>query len=123
MGRQIGPAAGASRRIRPALLLLVNRLDAGLRALRGRQMVELPPVQPVTDANLEFRHLVEHVELGERDAVDAGDLARLADQAGVEPAAAARPPVTVPNSWPRSPIILPVPSELGRERPLPTRVV
>ena len=34
---------------------------------------------------------VEHVELGQRDAVDAVDLHRLADQHGIEPAAAARP--------------------------------
>ena len=70
---------------------LVDRLDARLRALRRRQIVDLAAVEPVADADLELRQLVEHVELGERDAVDAADLARLAHEAGVEPAAAARP--------------------------------
>ena len=35
-------------------------------------------------------HAVEHVELGQRQALDAAELDRLADQHGVEPAAAAR---------------------------------
>ena len=34
----------------------------------------------------------EHVELGQRDAVDAADFARLAHEASVKPAAASRPP-------------------------------
>ena len=103
----------------PAFHRLVDRLDAGLRPLRRRQMIERQPVEPVADADLELGQLVEHVELGERDAVDAGDLARLAHQAGVEPAAAARPPghrAELDAALAEQPAGLVL--ELGRERPL-----
>ena len=42
-------------------------------------------------ADLDLVEPVEHVELGQRDAVDAADLDRLAHHHRVEPAAAARP--------------------------------
>ena len=76
---------------RPAFHGLVDRLDARLRRLRRRQVIDLAAVEPVADADLELGQLVEHVELGEGDAVDAADFPRLAHEAGVEPAAAARP--------------------------------
>ena len=105
---------------RPAFHRLVDRLDPRLRALRRRQMVERLAVEPVADADLELGQLVEHVELGQRDAVDAGHFARLAHQAGIEPAAAARPPGDRAELGPAlaeqlAGLVL----ELGRERPLP----
>ena len=55
-------------------------------------MVDRLPPDPVAGADLERRHPVQHVELGERDAPNAADLHRLAHQHGVEPAAAATAP-------------------------------
>ncbi len=99
---------------------LVDGLDPGLRVLRRREMVERQAIEPIAHADLEFRHLVEHIELGQRDAVDAGDLPRLAHEAGVEPAAAARPPRHRAELDPAladelARLVL----ELGGERPLP----
>src|SRR3546814_13348098 len=54
-------------------------------------MVESPALMLVADADLDFRQPVEHVELGQRQPVDAADLHRLPYQDGIEPAAAARP--------------------------------
>ena len=119
LGGQLGPGAGALRRLRPALQRLVDRLDAGLRPLRRRQIVDLAPVEPVADADLELRQLVEHVELGQRDAVDAANFPRLPHQDRVEPAAAARPPghraELVAALAEQAPGLV---LELGRERPL-----
>ena len=103
----------------PAFHRLVDRHDAGLRPLRRRQMVERQPVEPVAHADLQLRQLVEHVELGQGDAVYAGDLARLPHEAGVEPAAAARPPRHRAELGPAlaeqlAGLVL----ELGGERPL-----
>ncbi len=98
---------------------LVDRHDAGLRPLRRREMIERQPVEPVAHADLELRQLIEHVELGQSDAVDAGHFARLAHEAGVEPAAAARPPrhrAELDAALADKPAGFVL--ELGRERPL-----
>src|SRR3546814_7802480 len=58
----------------------------------GVQTCALPiSLMLVADADLDFRQPVEHVELGQRQPVDAADLHRLPYQDGIEPAAAARP--------------------------------
>ena len=62
----------ALRRLLPALQHLVNWLDALLRALQSRKVVDLMAVKPVTHADLHLVEAVEHIELRERDAVDAG---------------------------------------------------
>ncbi len=49
------------------------------------------PVELVADADLDLVERVEHVELGQRDAVEAVDLGGVARGEGVEPAAAAGP--------------------------------
>ena len=51
---------------------LVDRLHARLRVVAGRQAVDALAVERVADADLDRLEAVEHVELGERDAVDAG---------------------------------------------------
>ena len=90
--RQLAPRARPARRLRPALEALVDGLDARLRVGAGGQAVDALPVELVADAHLDLGKAVEHVELGERDAVDARHLDHLAHQAGVEPAAAALAP-------------------------------
>src|SRR5690606_38244967 len=90
--RKIVPAARAGGGALPALERLVDRLDARLRALAGRQVVDDLAVEPVAGADLDFVHAVEHVELGQRDALDAVDGDGLAHQHRVEPAATALAP-------------------------------
>src|SRR5262249_3639362 len=94
-------------------------LDPRLRALRCRQIIDVAAVQPVADADLELRQLVEHVELRQRDAVYAADFARLAYEAGIEPAATAWPSrhraeLNAALADEPSRLVL----EFGRERPL-----
>ena len=55
-------------------------------------MVQHPAVHLVTVADLQRLEPVEHIELGQRHAGDAGDGVRLAHHHGVEPAAAALAP-------------------------------
>ena len=86
---QVGPAARAARRARPALDFLVDRLDPHLVRGVRRQIVERLAVDPVAGADLHRLEAVEHVELGQRDAGDAADRDGLAHQHRVEPAAAA----------------------------------
>src|SRR5438132_7175226 len=57
-----------------------------------RQIIIILPVEFVADADLQFLEAVEHVELGEGDAGDAGYGHRLADQHRIEPAATALAP-------------------------------
>ena len=54
-------------------------------------MVQPVVAQPVADAHLQFVQAVQHVQLGQRDAVDAAHGDGLAHHHRVEPAAAARP--------------------------------
>ena len=107
-----------ARRLRPAFQRLVDRLHARLRVAARRQVVDALAVEPVADADLELVEAVEHVELGQRDAVDAADLDGLAHQHGVEPAAAPLAPrdgaELVPAlAEPLADLVV----ELGRERP------
>src|SRR5581483_4549192 len=71
---------------------LVDRLDPRLGVLARRQIVHLPAVETVADADLDFAQAVEDVELGQSEAVDAPGAHGLAHQHRVEPAAAPRPP-------------------------------
>ena len=89
LARQIDPGTGARGRLRPAFEGFKDGLDAGLAAFARRQMVDLAPVELVADADLDLLEAVENVELGERDAVDAARLDRLAHKNRIEPAAAA----------------------------------
>src|SRR5690606_29283036 len=57
----------------------------------GGQVVEHLAVHPVADADLQRLQAVEHIQLGQGDAVDAVDGDRLAYQHGVEPAATTGP--------------------------------
>ena len=86
--RQLGPAPGPARRLRPALVRLVDRLDARLLLLPCRQAVEALAVELVADADLDLLKPVEHVELREGYPVDTRHLADLAHEHGIEPAAA-----------------------------------
>src|SRR5262249_43510959 len=63
-----------------------------LRALAGREMVDLLAVQPIAGADLDRLKAVEDVEFRQRQAVDAAGADRLADQHCVEPAAASGTP-------------------------------
>ena len=56
--------------------------------LAGREVVDLPPVQTIAHADLDFIQAVQDVELGQGEPVDAGGAHGLAHQHGVEPAAA-----------------------------------
>src|SRR4030088_1318825 len=79
-------------RLLPAFDALVNRLDPGLRALAGRQMIDLLAVQPIADTDLDAVEAVENVEFGQRQAVDATGADVLRYQRRVDPAAAALAP-------------------------------
>ena len=77
-------------------------------------------VKPVTHANLHLVEAVEHIELRERDAVDAGGPDSLPEKTGVEPAAAPRAPRDRPEftaALAEPPARLVV--KFGRKRPLP----
>src|SRR5690348_10370348 len=69
----------------------IDRLDAGLGVLAGRQIVDLAAIQPIGDADLDLLKAVEDVEFGERQALNAAGAHSLAHQNGVEPAAAPWP--------------------------------
>src|SRR6185312_5095952 len=90
-GGQVGPGAGAAGAFAPALGGLVDRLDLGLQRSAGGQVVVCLPPALVAGADLDLVEPVEHVELGQRDAVNPADAAGLAHQHRVEPAAAPRP--------------------------------
>ena len=76
----------------PALDGLVDRLDLGLGFWRSAASDRALRRRGIADADLDLLEPVEHVELGQGDAVDAGDLDRLAHHHRVEPAAAALAP-------------------------------
>src|SRR5262249_37777878 len=116
--RQVGPAPRSPRRLRPALERLPNGLDARLRVAARGKPVHALAVELVADADLELRETVEHVELGERDAVDAAHLDGLAHERGVEPAATALAPrhgaeLAAALADPLADLVV----QLGRERP------
>src|SRR6266699_5983798 len=88
--RQVRPGAGIGGRLLPAFDSLVDRLNSGLRALAGRQMVDFLAVQGIAGADLDRIEAIENVELGQRQPVDAAGPHGLAHQHRVEPAAAPR---------------------------------
>src|SRR6266850_1292853 len=88
--RQIRPGAGIRGRLLPALDGFINRLDPRLRALAGRQMVDLAAVQPVAGTDLDGIETVQNIELCQRQPVDTAGPHGLAHQHRVEPAAAPR---------------------------------
>src|SRR5918911_3388316 len=119
LGRELGPGARAGRRARPAFELLIDRLDARLRALAHREVIEIAAVEPVAHADPEGLEAVEHVELGERHPVNPGDAHGLAHEHGVEPAAAPLAPrhgaeFAAPLAEPLARVV----GLLGRERAL-----
>ena len=120
LGRQFRPGARASGRFRPALHRLVDRLDAGLRSLRGRQVVDPLAVEPVADADLQLVGSPSSTS----SLVSAMPLMPPTVRVWRTSTASNQPqrrgrPVTVPNSRPRSPRSCPVSSlQFGRERPL-----
>src|SRR5262249_31429444 len=83
-------------------------------------MVKRQAVEPIANANLELRKLIEHIQLGQSDAVNTAHFAGLPHEAGIEPAAAARSPrdraeLLAPLAEELAGLIL----ELGRERSFP----
>src|SRR5262249_42878437 len=89
--RQLGEGAGAARALAPALESLPHRRELALRAHGEGEALDALAVELVADAGLDLLEAVQHVELGERDAVDAVQLHGLAHQHRIEPAAAAAP--------------------------------
>src|SRR5471032_3179228 len=75
----------------PAFEGLPDRLQLGLRAHGEGEALDALAVELVGDADLDLLLAVEHVELGQRNAVDAVQLHRLAHHHRIEPAAAPRP--------------------------------
>src|SRR5712671_5254539 len=86
--RQVRPGAGIGGRLLPAFDSLVDRLNSGLGALAGRQMVDFLAVQHVAGADLDRVEPVQNIEFCQRQASDAAGADGLAHQHGVEPAAA-----------------------------------
>ena len=85
---QIRPASRACGAIAPALHGLVDRSAARLRIRGGRQIIENRAVQFIAGADLQFVKPVQHIQLGQRNPVDARGRTGLAHQNRVEPAAA-----------------------------------
>src|SRR5690606_29776948 len=88
-GRQFGEGACTLGAFAPALELFPDRLQLGLRAHGEGKALDALAVEFVADADLDDLFAVEHVELGQGDAVDAVQLHSLTHHDGVEPAAAA----------------------------------
>ncbi len=86
--RKIIPRTRTGGRFRPARQRFIDRLDACLRAHGGRQIIDALAVKFIGDADLDFIQTIENIELGERNAGDAGSTNRLAHDDGIEPAAA-----------------------------------
>ncbi len=78
-------------RLFPAFDGLIDRLDAGLRALACREMIDLLAVELVADTHFDRVETVENIELGECQTMNAAGAGRLAHQHGIEPAAAPLP--------------------------------
>src|SRR6185312_14461723 len=86
--RQVRPRTGIGSRLLPAFDGFIDRLDPGLRALAGRQMVDFFAVQPIAGADLDRSEAIENIELGQREPVNSTSAHGLPHQHGVEPAAA-----------------------------------
>ncbi len=105
--RQFGPGALAGGRGLPAGHGFVDRLDAGLLVHAGGEAIDPLAVEVIADADFQLGQRIEDVELGQRDAVDAGDTLTTwrVSTASNQPQRRGRP-VLVPNSLPRVPIRL-----------------
>src|SRR5262249_7759137 len=88
LGRQIGPRAGMRGFFSPTGDRLVDRLDARLGMLARRQIINLSPIQPISDTNLDLVETIEDIELGQRQTLNAAGAYRLPYQNRVEPTAA-----------------------------------
>src|SRR5215475_11507106 len=88
LGGQIGPRAGIGGGLFPTFYSLVDRHNASLCALPGRQMVDLLAVQIIAGANLDRIEAVQDVEFCQRQPVDAAGAHGLTDQRRIKPAAA-----------------------------------
>ena len=75
----------------PSLNSFIDRLDPGLRLFAGRQVVDLAPVQTITDANLDLVEPIENVQFCQGQAINTACPHGLPDKHSIEPAAAARP--------------------------------
>ena len=110
----------------PTLDRLVDGLDPRLRRLARWQPVDPLAIELVVGADVDRLESVEDVELGQRDAVDARRLDRLAHQHRVEPAAAPPParvdPVLVAAiADPLADLVVLARSGTGRRRPASCR--
>ena len=90
--RQLVEAAGVTEILLPARNVLVDRPGPGPPALRRRRPVDPLAVDLVGDADANRVDAGQHVDLRERQPVDARERHRLAHEDRVEPAAAARAP-------------------------------
>src|SRR5205814_483976 len=90
-GRRIGPGPRAAGAFAPGFRGFVDRLELGLGGGTGRQVIVALPANAIGGADLDLVEAVEHIELGQGDAVDAADPDRLAHRHRIEPAAAPRP--------------------------------
>src|SRR5690606_17076437 len=86
--RKIIPRTRTGGRFRPARQRFIDRLHARLRAHGGRQIVDALAVKFIGDADLDFVETIQNIKLCQRDSGDAGGTNRLANDHGIEPAAA-----------------------------------
>src|SRR5262245_56106284 len=85
-----------------------------------RMILALATVETVSHTNLQLRHSVKDLQLGQRQAVDAAGADGLADKHGVEPAATPRSAGHGPEfAAALTDEATDVVGLLGRERPLP----
>ena len=71
--RQRSPRPRSPVDPRQPSIVFVDR-SARLRALPGRQIVDLLAVQPVVSSDLDCLKAIENVKFRQRDAVDAGSV-------------------------------------------------
>src|SRR5438034_124165 len=90
--RQVGLVLGAAGRRAPALDLLVEGFSLGDDVLVLGELREDVAAVAVAHADLHRLALVEYVELGQRDRVQAVDARGVTPDDRVEPATASRPP-------------------------------
>ena len=120
MRRQIGPAARPETAFAaPAFQRFINRLNARLLGRIGGQIVNRLAVQHIAGANLNLVKAVQHIELGQRNAVNARRLDHLAHQHRIKPATAPLAPRHRAEFMAAFAQLLPdFIILLGRERPL-----
>jgi len=120
---QIGKLSYPARGFLPAGLGLVHRLKPGQSSHGGRHVRHRLAIQRVARAYLDLLQLVQHIQLGDDETVEAVDGGGVLQQRHVEPAAAARPAgdrseFVAGFSYGVAVLIV----RLGGKRPTPTRV-